>query len=119
MEAGGTESPTAHVGHALPFLQIELAALQLLRVAARLFFRSLSFLNIHARAVPLNDVAAGVAQRHFAVEHPVVITIRPADPCFVLEYFSAGQAGSPFGQNAVDVIWMNERSPIPAGDLVQ
>ncbi len=103
----------------LPFGKIKLASLQLLRVAAELFFRRLAFLNIQTRSIPLDDVAVCIAKWHFPVEHPAVISIRPPDASFVLEDFSRRKAGSPLGHNPFNVLRVNESRPIPADHFVQ
>src|SRR5260370_27829787 len=69
------QNPASHVGKALPFGKIKLASLQLLRVAAELFFRRFSFLNIHARSIPLDDVSLCIAKCPFSVDNPAVFSI--------------------------------------------
>ena len=119
VEAVGIEGPASHVGKTLPFGKMKLASLQLLGVAAELFFRRFALVNIQARSIPLDDVAVCIAKGHFAVEHPTVFSIRPTDASFVLEDFSSREAGSPLGQNPLNVLRVNESRPIPAGHLVQ
>src|SRR5216684_8787731 len=116
---GRIEGPASHVSKALPFGKIKLASLQLLGVAAELFFRRFALVNVQARSIPLDDVAVCVAKGHFPVEHPAVFSIRPADASFVLEDFSCCEAGSPLSQDPLNVLRVNESRPIPAGHFVQ
>ena len=60
-----------------------------------------------------------IVKGHSPVEHPAVISIRPADPSFVFEDFSSREAGPPLGQDPLDILGVNEGCPIPAGDFVQ
>jgi hypothetical protein len=55
------------VGKPLPFGEIKLASLQLIGSSAELYFRSLAILNIDTRSMPLNNLAAPVADRYFVV----------------------------------------------------
>src|SRR4029077_56841 len=102
-----------------PFSKIKLASLQLLGVAAELFFRRFAFLNIQTQSIPLDDVAVRIAKWHFPVEHPAVCSLRATDASFVFEDFSSREAGSPLGHNPLNVLWVNESRPIPAGHFVQ
>src|SRR5260370_16198846 len=70
VEAVRIKGPASHVGKTLPFGKIKLASLQLLGVAAELFFRRFALVNVQARSIPLDDVAVCVAKGHFPVEHP-------------------------------------------------
>src|ERR1700757_2527967 len=108
------QNPASHVGKTLPFGKIKLASLQVLGVAAQLFFRRFAFLNIETRSIPLDDVAVRIAKWHFPVEHPAVFSIRPTDASFVLEGFSSREARSPLAQNPFNVLRVNESCPIPA-----
>ena len=40
-------------------------------------FRLLAILDIDTRSVPFDDGAAGVAERHLAVQDPAISSIRP------------------------------------------
>ncbi len=107
------------MGKTLPFGKIKLASLQVLRVAAELFFRRFAFLNIETRSIPLDDVAICIAKWHFPVKHPAVFSIRATDASFVLEDFTSREAGTPLGHNPLNVLRVNESRPIPAGHFVQ
>src|SRR6202040_1022701 len=102
-----------------PFGKIELASLQLLGVAAELFFRRFAFLNIETRSIPLGDIAVRIAKWHFPVEHPAVFSIRSTDAGFVLEGFSSREARSPLGYNPFNVFGVHVSRPIPTGHLIQ
>src|SRR3984957_16193599 len=119
VEAVGIEGPASHVGKTLPFGKMKLASLQLLGVAAELFFRRFALVDIQARSIPLDDVAVCIAKWHFPVEHPAVISICSADASFVLEDFPSRQAGSPYAHNSINVFRVNESGPIPAGHFIQ
>src|SRR4029077_837569 len=119
VEAVGIEGPASHVGKTLPFGKIKLASLQLLGVAAELFFRRFALVNIQARSIPLDDVAVCIAKWHFSVEHPAVFSIRAADASFVFEDFSSREAGSPLGHNPLNVFGVNVSGPIPADHFIQ
>ena len=119
VEAARIEGPASHVGKALSFGKIKLTSLQLLGVAAELFFRRFALVNIQARSIPLDDVAVCIAKWHFPVEHPAVFSICSTDASFVLEDFSSREAGSPLGHNPLNVLRVNEIRPIPAGHFVQ
>src|SRR5579864_2495281 len=79
------------------------------------FLRRLSLVNIHARPIPLDNVAVCIAKRHFPMEHPAVFSIGSADPRFVFEDFSAKEARSPPGQDPLNVFRVNDSGPIPTG----
>ncbi|MFZ1973285.1 MAG: hypothetical protein WAU89_10595 [Candidatus Acidiferrales bacterium] len=107
------------MGKTLPFGKIELASLQFLRVAAEMFFRRFAFLDVQTRSIPLDDVAARIAEWHFPVEHPAVVSICSTDTGFVLKRCSGYQAGPPFGHDPIHVLRVNESGPVPAGHFVQ
>src|ERR1700674_3190680 len=96
----------------LPFAKIEL-------VPPPGLLSSLALLDIHARSIPLDDVAELIPERHLAMEHPAVFPICPANASFVLEDLSGGEAGDPLIYNPVHVLAMNEIPPIPAAHLFQ
>ena len=96
-----------------------MASLQLRGVAAELLFRRFALVNIEARPIPLDDVAALITERRFVVVHPAVFSIGSADARFVFEDFSGRKTGSPLGDDSINVFRVNESGPIPAGHFVQ
>src|SRR6267154_787233 len=119
VESARIESPAPYVGKTLPFSKVKLASLQLTSVATELFFCRFALVNIHARSIPLDDVAVCLAKWHFPVEHPAVFAIRPTDASFVLEDFSCCKARSPLCQDPIDILRVNKGGPIPASHVVQ
>src|SRR5260370_42478123 len=102
------------MGKTLPFGKIKLASLQLLGVAAELFFRRFALFNIQARSIPLDDVAVCIAKGHFPVEHPAVFSIRAADASFVFEDFSSREGGSPLCPNPLNLFRGKGNRPNPS-----
>src|SRR6266851_3016492 len=54
-------------------------------VLANFVFRPLAVVDVHARSVPLDDLAARISQRQLLVPHPAVGTVRSPDARFELE----------------------------------
>ena len=102
------------MGKPLPLGEIKFASLQLLGASAEPFFRSLAILNIDTRSMPLNDLAALVADRNFVMQHPAKFAVRTQDASFMQERFATGQRRTPPFHDSFDILGMDERCPIPA-----
>ena len=70
-------------------------------------------------AIPFDDVAGFISQRHAPLQVPAVFSICSTDASFVLEDFSSRKAGSPLADNPLNVFGMNVSGPIPASHFVQ
>jgi hypothetical protein len=96
------------VGNPLPFGEIKLASLQLLRASAELSFRSLAILDIDTRSIPLNDLAVPVARCYFVVQHPAMFAVCAQDASLMHEGFAAGQRRAHFSTiSSTSLGWMN------------
>src|SRR6516165_769399 len=109
--AAWVERPATAVGQALSFAEIELAP-------PHSRFRPLLILDVDAGSIPFDDFPALVSQWHLATCHPAVFPVRPPYAGFVLEDFTARQAGTPLVNNACDVIGMNGGRPFPPLELI-
>ena len=61
-----------------------------------LFFGTFAFLDVRQGAVPFNDLALLVAQRHSPHEKPAVLAARAAVARLVLEWLATGESRTPF-----------------------
>jgi hypothetical protein len=102
------------MGKPLPFGEIKLACLQFLGALVEPHFRSLAILNIDARSIPLNNLAASVASCYFVVQHPAMLAVRSQNASFMQEGFAAGKRSAPPFHDSFDVLGMDERCPLPA-----
>jgi len=108
------------VGKPLPFGEIKLASLQLLGGAsAELLFRSLAVLNIETRSTPVDNLAALVPHCYSVVQHPAIFAVCAQDASLIEEGFAAGQRRAPRFHDALDILGIDERCPLPALQILQ
>jgi len=106
------------MGKALPFLEIQLASLQLPVTSAELFFGPLAVLDIDARSKPLHDISVFVMERHFAMQKRVIRSVSTPNARFGFEGLAACQSRTPFLNYSTDIVWMNRFGPTPTTHLV-
>src|SRR6266852_1146954 len=112
VETGGVECPATGVTEPLSLRKVELGFRAFL-------IRSLAVVDIHARAVPLDDLAARTSQRQLLMPHPAVCTVRPSDTRFALERLAAGKARPPLRDQRAHVVRVDRRRPFPAFEILE
>ena len=105
LETGGIECPATGVREPLSLRQVELGLL--------------AVVDVHARSVPLDDLAARISQRQLMVQHPAVCTVRAPDARFELERLAAHQALPPLRDERVHVVRMDRGRPFPPLEVLQ
>src|SRR5580700_7106287 len=87
--------------------------------ALELLLGPLPIFDIGSRAVPLNDAACFVAQRHVPKKHQTVFSISSPKSGFSFEGSAGRQRRAPFAHGVLNVFWVKYIGPSPSLNIFQ